>query len=271
MEKVHVHVRRWDAATGKEEPRARERGELVDWVAFAADGRRYLTGGGNNFAYLRRPDSDPGEKALQRFPGSHAVAGGLSADGRRVIIGLNDLSDRTSVRVYDADSADRLAEYRGHREAPRCVALSDDGRWAFSASPDHHAAWEVKAETENPRLARGKNTIRCAVFVPKSGRVVFGYATGTVSMFDSAGAADVEAFSDPPRDAVTCLAASPDGRVIVVGAKDMALRAWDLATKRLKWEVSGLAEEPVAAAFSSDGTRLVTATARSWAVWTLPR
>jgi WD40 repeat protein len=194
----------------------------------------------------------------------------MSADGQRVIIGLNILSRGRFVRVLDADSGDQLAEYRGHREDPKCVALSADGRWAFSASPDHHAAWEVKADTERPRLERGNNRIRCAAFIPKSGRVVVGYSTGTVSVFDAAGAADVETFPDPPRDAVTCLAISPDGRVVVAGVKDKTLRAWDVATRRLKWEVGDLTEEPAAAAFSADGTRLVTGGARSWAVWDLP-
>jgi len=193
----------------------------------------------------------------------------VSADGRRVIIGLNLLSRGRAVRVYDADSGDQLAEYRGHREDPKCVALSADGRWAFSASLDHHAVWEVNAKTESPRLARGGNAIRCATFVPKTGRVVFGYATGTVSAFDVAGTADVETFPDPPRDAVTCLAISPNGRVVVAGVKDKTLRAWDVATRRLKWEVGDLTEEPAAAAFSSDGSRLVIAGGRSWAVWDL--
>jgi len=271
MERAYLHVRRWDGATGSEEPRTKENGELEKWLVFAADGGRYLCGGGLKYVKLRRTESEPDEKELARFEtGPHALAGAMSADGRRVIVGLNTLSGGRSVRVYDADSGDQLAEYRGHREDPRCVALADDGRWAFSASPDHHATWEVSAKTDRPRLARGKNSIRCATFIPKSGRVVFGYATGTVSVFDADGTSDMESFPDPPRDAVTCLAVSPNGRLVVAGVKDKSLRAWDVGTRRLQWEVDGLTEEPVAAAFSSDGARLVMAGARWWAVWDLP-
>jgi serine/threonine protein kinase len=265
-DKSYIQVRRWDAVSGEEEKPAKPKRDLLNWAVFGPEGRRYLAGGGLQYSWLNRSES--GEEVQQFETGPHAVAGGMSRDGQRAIIGINTVSAGRRVRVYDVETGRSVGEYAGHKDDPHCVALSDDGRWAFSASPDRFAAWEVK--TNVSQLQAGNNVIRCAAFVPNSGRVVVGTATGAVTVYDVTGPFKTDSMPGALKDGVTCLAISPDGRLVVAAAKDKTLRGWDPTYRWLTLVLTDLPEPVVAMAFSSKGTRLVTAGATSWRVWEVP-
>jgi serine/threonine protein kinase len=264
-DKTYVSVRRWNAETGIAEPGDVHK-SLHTWGVFSPDGRRFLIGGGLPATELRRTES--GERVLELTTGANATIGAVSRDGQRVIVCIDDLGAGRRVRVLDAALTELAGEYAGHKEVPRCIALSDDGTWAFSASADRYAAWEVK--TGKAPFESGKNAIRAAAFIPKSRRIVLGSGSGVVSICDPAGTFKADPFVDPHKDSITCLAVSPDGKMVVAGAADKSLRAWDVTTKRRKWEVSDLPEPTIGLAFSSDGKLFVTAGAQSWRIWELP-
>jgi serine/threonine protein kinase len=265
---ARVRIRRWDVASAKELDPTNRSQDRADWVSFSANGKLNLIGGAASHAELKR--SETGESVWKFDTGSATVTGAISRDGRRVVVALREPTADRRARAIDASSGDAVGnEYAGHKKNLAAVALSDDGQWAFSASPDQHAVWELKTGTA--KLQAGENTIRCAVFLPGSGRLVVGSTTGIVSVYNLAGAFQADTVQSPLRAAVNCLIVSPDGQRVAAGSADRVLHAWDPSTRYLKWRVADLAEPVIAAAFSSDGTRLVTADEHSWRIWELPK
>jgi WD40 repeat protein len=72
-------------------------------------------------------------------------------------------------------------------------------------------------------------------------------------------------------DAMSSASFSPDGRRVVTGSWDGAVRIWDSQTGQLYSNLSGHQKMVVSTAFSLDGKRLVTAsvdhTARVWPIY----
>jgi len=259
-------VRRWDTATANEEP-VPAKVLVRDWLTFQPDGRRYLAGGGMNLtSLLRVTAADP---IAEYKTGPHALAGAVSRDGKRVIVGGHETLGPPFARVWEVESGEARGAYPAHKEPVRCVALSEDGKWAFSASADRFAAWAVD-DDKRSLIEAGKNTIRHAAFIPGPGRIVVGTETGAVSVYDVTGTFKVELLPGSPRDAVTALAVSADGRLVAAAGANKTFRVWELPSRRVVTRLADLAEPMVAVAFSPDGKRILTAGARSWCVWELP-
>jgi WD40 repeat protein len=167
--------------------------------------------------------------------------------------------------VYDMASEQPLADLRSHEKDVRCVALSEDGKYAYSASPDRHAVWDVS--TGRPATEAGQNGVVCATFLPRATVLVFAYQTGAIATTDLRVGVRFGDFEDRHRDAITCLAVSPGGSYVVAADADRAVRGWEPFARRQRWEVTDLPEAVTTAAFAPDNRRFVTATARTWAVW----
>jgi Protein kinase domain/WD domain, G-beta repeat len=267
VDRTYATVRRWDAVAGQEQA-GTGKGLVHKWVSLAPDGRRFLAGGGLP-TELKRVES--GETVQKFDTGTHAQVGAVSRGGQRVIVGANALSAGRRARVYDVDSGESVGEFAEHRQDFRCVAISDDGKWAFSASPDRYALWEVSTG-KHPVEGRG-NGITCAVFLPKSSRVIVGLRTGGISVYDpTPGTWPLPPkFETRHKDSVTCLVVSADGRRLVSGSADRNVRIWNTGSGRELWVPD---DQPVAVtsvAFSANGKRIVAgAEDRTWRVWDLP-
>jgi len=267
-DQTQLRVRAWDATTGKEEP-TKVKPLRYSWAAFSSDGRRFLTGGGDNDVQLMSVES--GELIQKYETGAPAQVGAISRDGHWVILGVTTPAAGPRARVYDAESGELVHEYAGHEKDIRCVALSDNGAWAFSASPDRHTGWAVK--TGVSQFGAGANTSQSAAFIPNSGRLAVAPGVGDVAVYDLGGVLPVETIQTGPRLTVTSLVTSPDGGLLTVGTKNRTLVGWDVAGRWRRWlaEVRDVPAPIVAAAFSSDGAVLVTADEHAWRVWRLPK
>ena len=198
-DKTHLGTRRWDAVTGKEETGSAKR-ELHQWAVFTSDSRLYLAGGGLSVTALRNTETGAVDK---QFPtAKNAQTGAITRDGKRVIVGLNIRSQRRA-RVYDVSSGDPLGEFTGHEKDIRCVALSDDGKVAYSASPDRHAVWD--AQSGKRITEAGENGVLSASFIQKHPKVIFGYSNGGIGAIDLRVGVRFDDFEDRHRDAITCL------------------------------------------------------------------
>jgi hypothetical protein len=264
-DEIRLVVRRWDVATGQAVPGEVHR-SLHSWATFAPSGRWVLAGGGLPPELRRSESVDP---VLKLPDGADTACGAVSPDGRWVIVGTHSVLDnRHRARVYDRDSPTEPREYDGHQEEIRHVAVSADGVWAFSASADRFAAWEVGGQG---RPVEGdRNGITCVIPLAKSTRFVTGSRSGGIAAYDLTAGRAPARFEDRHTDAVTCLAASADGRFVVSGSADHTVRVWDAATGRELWTLDGPASV-AGVAMSPDGRRLAAVgTGRTWRVWELP-
>src|SRR5262249_8623554 len=253
VDPTYSTVRRWDAATAEEQAGAGK--PLPDkGGAPAPDGVRFLAGGGLPAEFKRIGSGE----TVQKFDtGAHAQVGAVARDGQRVIVGLREMTEVRRAQVYDVNSGQPVGEFTGHRQDLRCVALSDDGKWAFSASPDRYAVWEVS--TGKPQVEGKSNGVTCAVFLPKSSRVIVGLRTGGINVYDPTPGAWPRAprFENRHGDTVTSLAVSADGWYVASGGADRNVRVWDASSGKEYWVLEDQPVAVISVAFSANGKRIV--------------
>jgi hypothetical protein len=145
------------------------------------------------------------------------------------------------------------------------VALSDDGRYAYSASPDRHAVWET--QSGKPATEAQDNAVGCATFLVKEPMVAFGYQTQGIASIDLRVGVRNRDFEDRHLGGIECLAQSPDAYLIVSAGVDKSLRGWEPFGGRTRWEVLELPEVVTAVGLSADKRWMVTASPWTWTVW----
>lgn len=159
----------------------------------------------------------------------HSVA--WSPDGTMLAGGGTD----GTLRIWDLESGDQLAELAGHTDAVRSLAWSPDGVHLASAALD--------------------NTVRLwALELDSEGRVGGGEETNTLSAHQRGGALAV--------------AWSPDSAHLASGGGDAVARVWNRTSGEEVLTLKGHAGDVHAVAWSPDGAYLLTGgadeTVRAW-------
>ncbi|GAA4213117.1 hypothetical protein GCM10022220_37690 [Actinocatenispora rupis] len=214
---------------------------------------------------------DLAERACRRTLTGHAVAVravdvtadgryGVSADESGTVI-VWDLTDGTRVRTLTAP-APRPPQHH-HRHTVRLTAGARFVLWSAGTTVE---LWDVRDGTRRT-LHRGYGGI--AVDVTPDGRYAALVEYDEVRVWDLT--AD-RSWRHPERDmpgSAVALRLSADGRYAAIGTDRGAVRLWDLRAGRCTRVLTGH-EEPVdRLAFSSDGTRLVSAEGDAIRCWTL--
>ncbi|MFJ5774640.1 WD40 repeat domain-containing serine/threonine protein kinase [Streptomyces sp. NPDC093094] len=240
---VTVH----DLRTGQAAQADEEHGAEVRQTVLCADGRHALTtdtrgrhmvwdlATARRTATLHRPDGAP----LQLDPPDGPLT--LSHHGG----GLSILWDRSAQRPLHAfpGPGDRTAVVSGDV----LVTVTDDGRTEVFDTRDGRALLTA-------RLPLSGDTLR-AVATP-DGRVV----AAAHGPFSTPGIVWV-CHADLPRvleltagaDAVTCLALTPDGTLLLTGTLDHTVRLWDARTGSLVCSLEGNTTPVFGVALSADG------------------
>src|SRR4029079_19191683 len=88
---VQVAIRRWDVAT-RRDLSGDVKPELHEWATFAPGGRRFVMGGGGQYAELAAGASGATEYKFETGP--HGKVAAVTRDGRRVIVGFQETSGK---------------------------------------------------------------------------------------------------------------------------------------------------------------------------------
>jgi WD domain, G-beta repeat len=234
-----AHV--WDATTGKEIVVFRGHEEGVASATFSPDGASVVTASSDKTARIW--DAATAREILILRHRSAVITAAFSPDGSRVVTGSWD----GTARIWDAASGKEVATFRTHHyDRVHSAAFSHDGSRIVTAS----------SSDSGTRTALGLSDVH---------------------IWDAATGRELTVLRLPRHGGIESAAFSPDGLRIVTTSLDGTASTWDVATGMeisvLRGHGDGRVEFPadggvLSAAFSPDGSRIVTAsydkTARIW-------
>jgi WD40 repeat protein len=252
----------WEAGTGKftrriagSEPRARPGAlfnEKVWSLAFSPDGKTLASGSGDTSIYLWDPATG---KQIGRFDGhKHWVRSvAFSPDGKTLASGSQD----RSVRLWDLGTGKPIRQFDGHGDGVRSVAFSRDGNTLASNSEHAILLWEPA--TGKP-IAHNLNRLQydglSMALSPDGKTVAVGGGHGSFETHLIELATGKEIGTCPHRDAVWCVAFSPDGKLVASAGHDHKVFLMDVATSKVITHVDGLQGPVFCVAFSPDARTL---------------
>ncbi|NOS71586.1 MAG: hypothetical protein HOP33_16880 [Verrucomicrobia bacterium] len=279
-------ARVWDAQTGRPLTEPMKHGVSVSTAQFSPDGERILTASGDHAAYVWEARTGPPlslRPPLDLINSRRSDAEGaqpqFSHDGRRIVM---PSADKTA-RVWDAQTGEPLTRISHDREVVSAQFSPDDQRIVTTSEDKTARLWDAQTGQPVTEPMKHEGELYSAEFAPDGKRI----ATGSVENTRKSGL-DLHA----PRF-------SPDGKRLV--AAWGVNRLWDVQTGQpltepikgvgkppqfnpnTPWGIAGVLDtqtgQPLikpmmhggqvnSAQFSSDGKRIVTAsadkTARVW-------
>lgn len=302
-------IRVWDISENVSGKNISEFGGLTGCLAFSPDGRRLAAGGGGKerAVIARIWDLDTGnEVSAFGGPKSEVTSIAFSPNGTRLV----SASEDGAVRFWDVATAGLSYSLYCHRESIHCLAFSPDGRRIATAGRDNLVKiWDVSSGRELLTLRGHTNWVRGVAFDPRGWRLASGSEDGTVKIWDSNGAHERlrwkpqacpvpgVAFVEGGRalsyvtsvsgrtcepdtgrtlrilgdESFSSLASEPSGRWAAAGTQTGSVGVWEAATGRCVCRMSGHTGIVGGVAFSSDGTRLASASSdHTIRVWELP-
>jgi RNA polymerase sigma factor (sigma-70 family) len=254
----------WETATGKELFADLGHQAAVHSVAFAADGRRVVTGSEE----VRLWDATSGRE-LGQYAGDRPR---LTPDGKALIT-FTRFTEEPTVHLWDVASGEERRKFP-LPPGSYVPAISPDGKTLAWGDQDYWIhLWDVAEGKELRRLANRVQGLSGGVFSP-DGRIL------ALSLVDHA-QLQTWLWNVASGKVVSKLAGrsfrpafSPDGKLIAATAADhLTLRLWDTATGRelRAWqttlappvdaqvpEMASQEQEPVSVCFSPDGRTLAT-------------
>jgi WD40 repeat protein len=158
----------------------------------------------------------------------------LRAEGLADVQYLHSLREGTHVEVYPSRRREPLRTFVGHRGAINAVAVSGDERdpLVVSGSDDNTARVWQRRQKEEKQVWYHDTAVRAVACSPagvKRNYCLTGCADGTVRLYD------LDKLSPEPlkkaplhKEAVNCLAFSPDGKWFATGTEGGTIALWNV-------------------------------------------
>ncbi len=197
-------------------------GAPVDAIAFAPDGKRFVTGGWNGTA--RVWSVEDGSYVELPHEGLYVQSVAFSPNANQVATGCDDKS--AYLRIWDLETRQPLHTLRGHEDAVTSISYSRDGKRLLTTSFDNTARiWNVETGEQLQILEGHSWWVWDAAFSPDESQVVTVSQDGTAIVWTLADGAKSPAFAGH-QGPVYSVAFSPDGEHIVSGGYDKRVLLW---------------------------------------------
>jgi RNA polymerase sigma factor (sigma-70 family) len=295
-------VRMWAVDNGHQVRQFRGHEGGVSSLAFTPDGKRILSGGRDGTVRLWDRATGKEQQRL-RTPGYIVRSLALSPDGKVLAAGCQEslppgrkspLGWSHPVQMWDLPSGTERPLLRGHRAGVQALAFSPDSRSLASSGADNtFLLWDValgavrRGFTSPFGPSWGEMTVTNYVqglaFSPDGTTLACGCSDHRIYLLDahtgkmnrtllgviSHGQAARLVHGNWPRTCgVFSLAFTSDGRFLVSGGTDHAIRLWQVSTGSEQFRGGGHGRAVSALGFSPDGTLLATGgldqTVRLW-------
>ncbi len=257
-------IRIWEVETGREVRTLPEQPQEVRGLAFAPDGKHFLSASGVG---LRLWSLDGTERA--RFSGhTDAVKSvAFAPDGSCVVSGADD----RSVRVWDVQSGRELRRFARHTNGVAGVAVSPDGTQVLSAGRDQTLRlWSLRNGEELRQFTVPRGLVLSAAFAPDGQHAVSGHFDTLARLWEVETGRELRRLQGH-RQMVTAVAFTRGGQRVLSASQDQTLRLWDLEGG---WELcsfEGHVGGVTCLATSVAGRRAISGgTDRTVRVWELP-
>ncbi len=187
-----------------------------------------------------------------------------SPDGRL----LTSASRDTTIRLWDAQTAQLLLTLSGHTGTVFGVAWSPDGRLLASASFDTTIRlWDAQTAQPLHTLSGHADTVWSVAWSPDGRLLASASDDTTIRLWDAQTAELLHTLSGHT-DRVNSVVWSPDGRLLTSASDDTTIRLWEAATRREVRRLERHTGRVFCVSFSADG-RLLTSkstdgTVRLW-------
>ncbi len=237
-------------------------GAAYQVAATSPDGKRLAVGGqsaGKHAVIIRDRDSG---KVVATLAGHEAAVTSIAFNktGSHVITGS---ADKTA-RVWALAGAKELIKHEGYPGPVVAVALSDDGKVAFSSGTENNIRqWNVADGAEVRLIAGHGGIVRGLVL--RTATLFSAADDGTVRLWNTGNGAPIRAINHGGN--LRCLAVTADATKIVSGGADKNAKLWNAADGVAVATLSGSPAEVKAVRFSDDGQRVAVASQDGVRVW----
>lgn len=243
-------VRLWDPSTGVEIMKLDGQASWVHSLAVSPDGRKVAV------TYADRPSIliwEPGKrKRIAGFDAKRLLTSiQFSSDGRTIYAAGRD----RQLFVLDARRLRLIRELPPHAGEIKSLALSPSGRMAATASTDRTIRlWDLGSGQEVRRYLGHLGQVWGVAFTADGRRLVSVGDDNTARIWDVDENPDVQGWTNNS-GIYNFVRFSVDDRFLVIPDWDQ-IRFWDLTAQKFA-QACRLASQPLSAAFSSDGERLL--------------
>jgi WD40 repeat protein len=233
-------------------------------VAFAADGRHFLSGSQDRSVRLWDVESGKQIRCMTGHTGGvNSVA--LSFDGGLALSGSED----KCVHLWELPSGRELRRFRGYRGVVTSVIFYGDARKALSASRERTVhLWELATGKELKQFKGHTNEVLCLAAAPKSGRFLSGGRDSSIRVWTMHDGREAQRFVVKAPGFVLSVAFSPDENLAVAGYSDGAIYLYDLHKEGDPRRWQGHAGRVTSAVFTPDGQHILSGgqdrTVRLW-------
>lgn len=222
----------WDVAGAAPKQRIAGFADRVCAIAFAADGKRFATGGGapTEDGEIRVYDTATAKLVTEIKAGhSDTVFGAaFSPDGKLLATGGAD----KFVKVFELPAeagqpAKFVKSFEGHTHHVMGVGWTPDGKKLASCGADNFVkVWDYEKGEKVRDMQGHQKQVTALTFVGKTSQFVTGSGDASVRMWNADNGGNVRSFAGAA-DFVYAVSASPDGEVVASGCEDGVVRVYN--------------------------------------------
>jgi WD40 repeat protein len=223
-------------------------------VAFSPDGKRIISGSGDNI--IRLWDAVSGRE-IRIFSGhtDSVYSASFSPDGKQAISGSRD----RTVKLWDAVSGHEIKTFSGHTNTVLSVTFSPNGKQIISGSGDRTVKqWDAVSGREIRTFLGHTEPVDSVSFSSDGKLIISGSRDGNVKLWDSSNGREIRTFLGHT-DGVLSVALSPDGKQAISSSGDSTIRLWDSSSGNEIRTFLGHTHAVRSVMFSPDGKQIISA------------